>query len=76
MTGGHWYNTSICNKLHGNCLRYLLLMQELKDITSCVLLMHMEKSINRLAVMMAAAVGIFQYQQIQLQKHYNRSLQP
>ena len=24
MTGGPWYNTSICNKLHGNCLRYLL----------------------------------------------------
>ena len=24
LTGGPWYNTYICKKLHENCLRYLL----------------------------------------------------
>ena len=32
MTGGPWYNTSICKKLHGKCSRDLLVMQELTDI--------------------------------------------
>ena len=27
MTGGPWYNTYICKKLYGNCLRDLLEMK-------------------------------------------------
>ena len=26
ITGGPWYNTSICKKLHGKCLNHLLEM--------------------------------------------------
>ena len=37
MTGGPCYNTSIFKKLHGNCLRDLLSIQELTDIITCVL---------------------------------------
>ena len=51
-------------------------MQELTDIISCVLLMHMKQSTNHLALMMAAEFGVFHYQQIQQQKHYNLSVQP
>ena len=40
------------------CLRDLLEMQELIDIISCVLLMHMKNSINNIVVM-AAEVGVF-----------------
>ena len=58
LTGGPCYNTSICNKLHGNCSRGLLKMHELTDIISCVLLIHMKKSINSQYVVMAAAVGV------------------
>ena len=57
------------------CLRYLLEKQELTDIISCVLLMHMKNRINHLA-MMVAAMGIIHYPKIQQQKHQNRSLQP
>ena len=57
ITGGPWYNTSICKKLHGNFLRDLLKIQELTDIISCALLMHMEKSINHIDVM-ESSVGV------------------
>ena len=59
-----------------NYLRYLLEMQELIRIISCVILMHMKDKINHLAVMMEAAVGVVRYQQIKQQKHYNCSFQP
>ena len=39
------------------CLSDLLQMQELTDIISCVLLMHMKNSINNI-LMMAEAVGV------------------
>ena len=68
-TGGPWYNTSICKKLHGKHLRHLLKIQELIGIISCVILMHMKEIINHLVVMMSAAVGIVRYQEIQQQKH-------
>ena len=75
ITGGPWYNTSICKNLHGNCLRDLLEIQELTDIISCVLLMHMKNSINHL-VMMLDSVGVFHYHQIQQHTHWFRSVQP
>ena len=42
MTGGPWYNTSICEKYMEICLKDLLEIQELKHVISCVLLMHMQ----------------------------------
>ena len=75
MTVGQWYNTSTCKKLHGILLRVLLQMQELTDMISCVLLMHIKKSINHL-VIMSALVGVFHHQQIQQQKYYICSVQP
>ena len=68
MTGGHWYNKSICNKSHGKVFEVLLEMQELTDIISCALLMHMKKSINNL-VIMTSAVEVVHYHQIQQQNH-------
>ena len=52
----------------GKCLRDLLEMQELTDIISCVLLIHMKNRINNI-VMMAATVGVVRYHQIQQHKH-------
>ena len=49
------------------CLRDLLEMQELKDIISCVLLMHMKNSINNF-VIMEEAVGVVHYHKTQEQK--------
>ena len=57
------------------CLRGLLEMQELTDIISCVLLMHMKKLINHL-VMMEAAVGVVYYHQFQEHKQWFCSVQP
>ena len=56
------------------CLRDLLEIQKLTDIISCVLLLHMKNSIDRLVVM-AAAVGVVHYHQIQQQEHYIRLMQ-
>ena len=58
MTGGPWYYTSICKKLHGTFLNNLLEIQELIDIIYCVLLMHMKKSIHHLLIILAAVVVI------------------
>ena len=41
MTCGPWYDTYICKNYMEKCLRNLLEMQELTDIISCVLLVHM-----------------------------------
>ena len=76
LTDGPWYNTYICKKLHGKLFEDLLHMLELTGITSCVLLINMKESINNLAVMMASVLGIVHYQQLQQQKHYNRSIKP
>ena len=40
MTGGTWYNTSICKKYTEPCLKNSLEIQELTYIISCVLLIH------------------------------------
>ena len=50
-------------------------MQELTDIISCVILMHLKNSIHHL-VMMEAVVGVFHYHQIQQQKHWFFLMQP
>ena len=52
----------------GNCLNNLLEMQELADIISFVLLIHM-KNIIRKPLMMVAAVVVMRYHQIQQQNH-------
>ena len=68
MTGGTWYNTSICKNYMEQCWKNLLEMQELTDIISCVLLMHM-KNIIHYILMMVAAVLVMHYNQIKQQKH-------
>ena len=60
MTGGTWYNTSICKNYMEQCLNNLLEIQELIDIISYVLYMNMKKSIRHL-LMMAAAVVVICY---------------
>ena len=69
MTSGSWYNTSIFSINYiENYLRDLLEMHKMTDIISCVLFIHMKKSIIHL-VMIAAAVGVVHYHQIQQQEH-------
>ena len=70
MTGGPWYYNYM-----EMCLSDLLEMKDLTYIISCVLLMHMKKSINNI-VIMEAAVGVVHYHQIQQQNQYIFSVQP
>ena len=60
IIGGPWYKISICKKLHGKLLKNLLKMQELTDIISYVLLMHMKKIVHR-NMMVESAVVVIQY---------------
>ena len=57
------------------CLKISLEMKELKDLIACVLLMHMKKKIHHNMVM-AEAVVVIHYHQIQQQKHSFCSVQP
>ena len=75
MTGGPWYNISICKKLHGKVFEGFIRNAKLTDIILCVLLMHMKNIINHL-VMMAASVGVVHYHKIQQQNYYIGSVQP
>ena len=59
MTGGLWYNTYIGKKYMETCLNNSLEMQELIDIISCVLLMHMGKIIHHNMMMESAVVVIY-----------------
>ena len=68
ITGGPWYNTSICKKYMIQCLNNLLEMQELADIISSVIVMQMRNSSHHL-LMMLAAVVVMRYHQIQQQNH-------
>ena len=68
MTGGPWYNTYICKNYMKTCLKNLLEMQELTDIISCVIFMHMKKLIHQ-NTMMEAAVVVIHYHKIKKQKH-------
>ena len=50
-------------------------MQELTDIISCVILMHMKNIVHNI-VSMAASFEVVHYHQIQQQNHLFRSMQP
>ena len=56
ITGGTWYNTSICKNYAEQCLKSLLKMQELIDIISCTLLMQMRRSSHHHLMMVEAVV--------------------
>ena len=49
MAGGPWYNTSICEILYGTVFEFFFEIQELTDIISCVLLIHMKKIIHHIS---------------------------
>ena len=69
LTGGPWYNTSICKKLHGKLFEGFII-NIIPDIYNIICYIDAyEKSIYHLYVMMTAAVGVVHYQQLQLQKH-------
>ena len=60
MTGGTWYNTSICKKLRGNVLQeFITNVITGRYNIMCSIDAH-EKSINHI-VMMAAAVVVVNY---------------
>ena len=63
MTGGPWYDTSICKNDMEQCLKNLLEIKEFTDIISCVLLMHMIESIYHI-LMMSAVVLVMRYHKI------------
>ena len=72
FTGGPWCNIPICNKLHGKLFEGFIINARTNRYNIIFLLMHMKNIINNLDVMMASAVGVVHYQQLQRQKHYNR----
>ena len=75
IKGVPWYNTYICKNYTEQCLNNLLEIKELTNIISCVILMHNKKSIHH-PLIMAAAVVVIRYHQIQQHKHYIHSAQP
>ena len=75
IIGGPWYNTSLCKKKEKQCLKNLLQKQELIDIISCFLLIHMRNNSHNL-LMKVTDVVVMRYNQIQQQNHSFYSLQP
>ena len=58
LTDGPWYNTSICEKLHGICFEgFIINARTDRYHIMCSIDAH-EKIINNLPVMMAEAVGV------------------
>ena len=75
MIGGPWYITSIYKKLHVNVfVGFIWNSKTDRYNIMCSIDAH-KNSINHL-VMMAAAVGVVHFHQIQQQKHYISSVQP
>ena len=75
MTGGPWYNTSICKKLHGKVFEgFIRNARTYRYNIMCSIDAH-KKIIHQNMMTEAAVVGIH-YHQIQQQKHYFCSAQP
>ena len=67
ITGGPWYNTSICKNYMEQCFNNLLEMKKLTDIILCVLLMQMRHRSHHI-LMMVAAMVVMRYHKIHQQK--------
>ena len=76
MKGDPWYNTSICKKLHGKLFEAFVINARSDRYNIMCYIDVFEDKLNILDMMVAAAVGVVHYQQIQQQKYYNRSVQP
>ena len=76
MKGDPWYNTSICKKLHGKLFEAFIINARSDRYNIMCYIDVFEDKLNILDMMVAAAVGVVHYQQIQQQKYYNRSVQP
>ena len=76
LTGGPWYNTYICKKLHGKLFEGFIRNARTDRYHIMCYIDAYENITNHLSVMMAAAVGVVHYQKFQLHKHYNCSVQP
>ena len=75
MTSGTWYNTSIYNKLHRNMFEGFIRNSRTERYhIMCSIDAH-ENSINHL-VLIAAAVGVVHYHEIQQNNHWFCSVQP
>ena len=75
MTGGTWYNTSICNKSHENMFEGFIRNARTGRYNIMCSINEHENSINHRAVMVSE-VGVVHYQKIQQQKHSNFLVQP
>ena len=75
MTGGPWYNTSICKNIYGTVFEGFI-RKAITDryIIMCSIDAH-EKLIHQ-NMMMEAEVADIHYHRIQQQKHYICSVQP
>ena len=63
MTGGPWYNTSICNKLHGNVFEGFNINARTDTYNiMCCIDAYERIIINILSVMIASDVWFFHYQ--------------
>ena len=68
MTGGPWYNTSICEKIHGNVFEEFIRNERTDRYTIMFSIDDNEKRIHQ-KMMTESAVVIIQYHKIQQQKH-------
>ena len=70
MTGGTWYNTYICKKLHGNVFEgFIRNARTNRYNIMCSIDAH-EKLIHQNMIMMESDVVVIHYYQIQQKKHY------
>ena len=75
MSGGPWYNTSICKKLHGNLLEEFI-RNSRTDRYNIMCSVDAHKKLIHQNIMMEAAVVVIHYHQIQQQKNYFFLVQP
>ena len=68
MTGGPWYDTSICEKLHGTVLEEFI-RNAITDRYNIMCSIDAHENIVHHILMMVAAVEVINYHQIQQQKY-------
>ena len=75
ITGGPWYNTSICKKIHGNLFEGFI-RNERTDRYNIMGDIYAHEKLIHHNMMMEAAVVVILCRQIQQQNNYICSVQP
>ena len=75
ITGGPWYNTYICKKLHGKVFEGFI-RNTRTDRYNIMCYIDADEQLIHQNIMMEAVVVVIHYHKIQQQKHYFRSVKP